>query len=437
MFFGGFPFGDMPGGGFPGGGAGPRSSGQPVDNEKFYKLLAVDKQASPADIKKAYRKLAIQHHPDKGGNEETFKEITKAYEVLSDPEKRQRYDQFGEDAVNDASGGMGGGDHARDVFDMFFGGGRGGRSAPTGPRGKRKGQDVVHPLKLSLEQLYNGVTKKLAVNRDVVDTSVPVRDCDGCDGRGTRVQVIRMGPLIQQSQTTCNSCGGEGKKAKLKKEREVLEVFVPKGSPNNHKIVFQGKGDESASTDAGDVVFVVQEEAHPRFTRKGVDLYVKHKITIGEALCGWGMVLEHLDGRKLLIKSSPGEVVKPTLEGGFGLKAVRNEGMPTVKNPFVRGNLFIVLEIQFPDKMEEKTAKMLSSLLPRSPDSTKLPSEEDRTYELHHTENIDVKESQRTHGGGRRGGEAYDEDHGHGHGHDDDDDEDGRGGHPGVQCRQA
>ena len=427
MFFGGFPFGDMPGGGFPGGGF-PGGQGRPsgpVDNEKFYKLLGVEKDASPADIKKAYRKQAITHHPDKGGNEETFKEITRAYEVLSDPEKRQRYDQFGEDAVNEQGGG--GGDHARDVFDMFFGGGRS-RGGPTGPRGKRKGQDVVHPLKLTLEQLYNGVTKKLAVNRDVLDPSVPVRTCDSCDGRGAKVQVVRMGPLIQQSQVQCNACGGEGKKAKLKKEREILEVFVPKGAPHNHKVVFQGKADETASADAGDVVFVVQEEPHNRFTRKGVDLYVKHKITIGEALCGWALVLEHLDGRKLLIKSRAGEVAKPTLDGGFALKAVRGEGMPTVKNPFIKGNLFVVLEVVFPNKLDEKTAKTLAALLPRSAGADKLPSEDDHAFELHHTDDIDTKESQRTHGG-KGGAEAYHED--------DDEDDEGRSGHPGVQCRQA
>lgn len=426
MFFGGFPFGDMPGGGFPGGGS--RGPSGPVDNDKFYTLLGVDKQASPADIKKAYRKLAIQHHPDKGGNEETFKEITRAYEVLSDPEKRARYDQFGEDAVNESGGGGGGGDHARDVFDMFFGGGGRSRAGPTGPRGKRKGQDVVHALRLTLDQLYNGVTKKLAVNRDVVDSSVPIKSCDSCDGRGTKVQVVRMGPLIQQTQVACPSCGGEGKKAKLKKEREILEVFVPKGAPNNHKVVFQGKADESANTDAGDVVFVVQEEPHSKFTRKGADLYVKHKITIGEALFGWGMVLEHLDGRKLLIKSTPGEVAQPKLEGGYALKAVRNEGMPTVKNPFIKGNLFIVLEIVFPDRIDDKTVKALTALLPRSQGADKLPSEDDHAFELHHTEDIDIKESQRVHGG-KGSGEAYNEDH--------DEEGDERGGQPGVQCRQA
>merc|ERR1719335_1343893 len=134
MFFGGggIPF-DFEGGGFPRGGG-------KVDNEKFYKLLGVDKNASDNDIKKAFRKLAIKHHPDKGGDPETFKEITRAHEVLSDPEKRRMYDQGGEDAVS----GEGGGGNPTDVFDMMFGGG--GRGRGGGGSRRRKTKDVVHQL---------------------------------------------------------------------------------------------------------------------------------------------------------------------------------------------------------------------------------------------------------------------------------------------------
>jgi DnaJ homolog subfamily A member 2 len=418
MFFGGsggFPFGD---GGSMGGG---RRAGPAADTSKYYTLLGVSKDASQADIKKAYRKLAIQHHPDKGGNEETFKQITKAYEVLSDEEKKAIYDQYGEEGLE--SGGGGGGGDPRDVFDMFFGGGR---RQGGGRQGRRKGQDVVHQMKFTLEQLYAGVTKKLAINRDVIDKAAGIKDCGECNGRGVVIQVVRMGPMIQQMQQPCNSCGGQGKTAKMKKEREVLEVFIPKGASNNYKVTFSGKADESPNADPGDVVIVVQEEAHKTFTRKGNDLYVKKKITLQEALCGFKVVVEHLDGRKLLVKSD--QVTIPSLQGCIGIKAVKGEGMPTIKNPFIKGNLFILLEIEFPKKISSEAINMVKSVLPSSAGIEKLPSDDDQSYELHYVEDIMPGEdkSRESHNQGN----AYDEE--------EEGDGDERGGQQrGVQCAQA
>merc|ERR1719182_1194793 len=138
-----------------------------VDTTKFYKLLGVDKNANAADIKKAYRKLAVQHHPDKGGDPEKFKEITRAYEILSDSEKRAKYDRHGEEGLED-----GGGD-AGDIFESFFGGGgrRGG-----GSRKRQKTKDVTQPVKVTLEQLYNGQTNKMAITRQVVDKKKGVQE---------------------------------------------------------------------------------------------------------------------------------------------------------------------------------------------------------------------------------------------------------------------
>jgi DnaJ family protein A protein 2 len=402
MFFGGFPGFDE----------GMRRPSGPVDSTKLYTVLGVDKSASNADIKKAYRKLAIQHHPDKGGDEEKFKEITRAYEILSDENKRSQYDQFGEEGIQD--GGMGGG-HARDIFETLFGGGMGGRRSG----GRRKGQDVVHAIKVTLDQIYNGATRKLAINRDVIDSSEPVTTCTDCDGRGVKVQIIRMGPMIQQSQAACPRCNGEGKKYKIKKEREVLEVFIEKGAANGQKIVFANKADEAPNTEPGDVVFVVQEEPHPIFTRKGEDLYIRKSITLLEALTGFQMVVTHLDGRKLIIKNKPGEIIKPVVEGR-GLKAVRGEGMPTLKNPFVKGNLFILLDIVFPETLEEGVVGELKKLLPVP--AEKQVDENDHSYELHFVEDIEPTQGRSHHGGA---GEAYD------------DDDSPHGAQQGVQCRQS
>merc|ERR550532_3704734 len=196
-------------GGFPGGKGGGR--GKPVDTTAFYKTLEVDKGASEPDIKKAYRKLAVKTHPDKGGDPEKFKEVTRAYEVLSDPEKKAKYDKHGEEGLD----GDGPGD-ATDIFEAFFGGG--GRRGGGGGR-RKKTKEVVQPLKVTLEQLYNGQTKKMAITRQVIDKKKGVQECPQCDGRGVRVQVVRMGPMIQQMQSACSACDGKGKTFSRKQER--------------------------------------------------------------------------------------------------------------------------------------------------------------------------------------------------------------------------
>merc|ERR1719261_2274169 len=141
---------------------GGRRGSRNVDTTKFYKLLEVDKNASDAEIKKAYRKLAVKHHPDKGGDPEKFKEITRAYEVLSDSDKRSKYDKFGEEGLD----GDGPGGDPSDIFEAFFGGG--GRRQGGG-RKKQKTKDVIQPVKATLEQLYSGQTKKMAITRKVID----------------------------------------------------------------------------------------------------------------------------------------------------------------------------------------------------------------------------------------------------------------------------
>lgn len=512
MFFGGgggFPFPGMEGG--PGGGR-PRKD---VDTTKFYKLLEVEKNSSEAEVKKAYRKLAVKHHPDKGGDPEKFKEITRAYEVLSDPEKREKYNRGGEDAVD----GEGGGDPS-DIFESFFGGGgrRGG-----GAKKRQKTKEVTQPLKVTLEQLYNGHTKKMAITRKVIDKQKGVQQCAECDGRGVKVEVIRMGPMIQQMQSACNSCGGQGKSFKTKSEREVLEVHVQKGSPDKHKVVFREMADEHPDADTGDVIFVLQEQEHSVFKRKGADLFLERSISLVEALCGFELEITHLDGRKLLVKTSPGEIVQPMMQGfdpfedqdgkmewevfedcdcpdidnaaqadttdvdtlkkacetqlkrkGIDvgvfvvsggrayfkqasreevlaakkpkrgstmyvvadkdakshlrmLKAVKDEGMPTYKNPFIHGNLFLLLTIQFPDTLTPEVQSAIQKLLPPALNTRTFASGAD--VEHHAVTDIDPVQSFNANKVNMQSGnEAYDEDDEGGGG--------GMGGPGGAQCKQ-
>merc|ERR1719379_2768656 len=131
--------------------------------------------------------------------------------------------------------------------------------------------------------------------------------------------------MIQQMQSACSSCGGEGKSFKTKQEREVLEVHIQKGATDNHKVVFREMADEHPDADTGDVVFVLKQQEHKDFKRRGADLFLERKISLVEALCGFELEITHLDGRKLLIKSAPGEVIKP-MNRGFDPLASDDEG---------------------------------------------------------------------------------------------------------------
>lgn len=421
MFFGGgFPFGDEHFGRRGGGG-----SKKDADTSKFYEVLEVSKESSTGEIKKAYRKLAIKHHPDKGGNPETFKEISRAYEILSDPQKRDLYDKYGEDGLEGQTA-----QDPTDIFDLFFGGG--------GPRrtksGKKKGEDVASHLKVSLEQLYNGSTRKMAINKDVLCPDCKghggpldaLKSCDMCGGQGVRVQIRQMGPMIQQTQSICPGCKGQGKlmpeSKKCRKctgggtvkERKVLEVFVEQGAPHNHKVVFTGEADEKPGETPGDVIFIIEQQEHPVFRRRGNDLFINKTITLYEALTGFSFVIKHLDGRTLLTKNSPGEITKPNT-----MLAVKDEGMPTHKNPFVKGHLFVQFDVQFPPdfSIEHKQARELAKLLP-TPNN---PPVDENDAELEHHFTVQM-EPRSTHARGGSDGEAY---------HEDEEEPE-----PKVQCRQ-
>eukprot|EP00349_Pseudokeronopsis_sp_Brazil_P009540 CAMPEP_0202971022 /NCGR_PEP_ID=MMETSP1396-20130829/22960_1 /ASSEMBLY_ACC=CAM_ASM_000872 /TAXON_ID= /ORGANISM="Pseudokeronopsis sp., Strain Brazil" /LENGTH=424 /DNA_ID=CAMNT_0049699977 /DNA_START=46 /DNA_END=1320 /DNA_ORIENTATION=+ len=375
MFFGGDPFDQFGGGGGgPGGGRRPKG---PVDNEKLYQILGVSKDADENEIKKAFKKLALKNHPDKGGDEEKFKEISAAAEILLDAEKRKLYDQYGMEGLEGAGGTEG--HSAEDIFSMFFGGGRGGRRS-----GPQRGEDIVHTIKVSLEDLYNGKTHRLAITRDK-----PCADCEGrggkvgaeksctdCNGRGVRIAIRQIGPgMVQQMQTACNACGGAGKMMseadkcktckgkKTFKDRKILEVAIEKGMSNGQKIRFSGEADEIPGTVPGDVIIVVQEKEHETFKRKGADLVVQMDLQLSEALCGFVKTITHLDDRVLKISGPAGKVVKHD-----SYKLIRGEGMPHLGNPFSKGGLFVHFNIIFPSDLPATVVAKLKTLLPSPPD---------------------------------------------------------------------
>lgn len=321
-FFGGMPFG-AGGMHMHGDDDEDEAPRKPVDNSKYYNILGVAKDASQSEIKKAYMVLAKKEHPDKGGDPEKFKTIAKAYETLSDPEKRAAYDRFGEDGAEAG----GGGHSAEDVFSMLFGGGM--RRAPAGPR---KSDDTVHPLKVTLEDLYCGKKAKIAIARSIYEKSAD-------------------GPIRDRS----------GNSYIKKTERQVLEVMVEKGMKNGQRIVFEGKGDVMPGALPGDVVLVLEQKEHDLFQRRGSDLIMKKEITLYEALAGVHLVFDHLDGHKVVIKSKPGEVIAPDV-----VKEAPGEGMPLYGHTQIKGVLYVQFEVKFPAKVDltDGMRKVLAGILP-------------------------------------------------------------------------
>lgn len=386
-------------------------------------------------------------HPDKGGDPEKFKEIAHAYDVLSDDQKREMYDQYGEEGLK--GGGMDGGMDPMDIFSQMFGGGGGpfGGGGRRAPRGPRKGEDEVSPLKLTLTEMYTGTTKKLALTRNVLckgcsgkgSKSGKTAECRGCRGQGVRVQIRQIGPgMIQQMQTACPDCRGTGEGIdpadrcgecqgkKVVKAKETLEVNVNKGARSGDKIVFQGKADEQPDTVPGDVVFVLQQkEEHPVFKRVGDDLFIKKEISLTESLCGCSFHVTHLDGRVIEVASRPGQLIKP---GEF--VAVDNEGMPSKRNPVFRGKLFVEFDVKYPAKLDEAVVKAIAAALPPAPKSV-APAGAGDIEEVHFYP-VDIESELKTR-------KQQDEQRGGGHSQAyDSDDEEGMPGMGGqrVQCAQ-
>jgi len=416
-----------------------------VKETAYYDILGVSPNATEDELKKSYRKLALKYHPDKNPNEgERFKAISQAYEVLSNPEKREIYDQGGEQAIKQGHSGMSSDHSPMDIFEMFFGGG--GRHRERGPK---KGKDMIYQLGVTLEELYNGATRKLAVSRKVVcdkcdgrgtkSPSTGPQKCTGCRGSGIKVSIQHVGPsIVQRIESKCNECNGEGEVIsakdrckncegrKIAREKKIIEVHIDKGMEDSQKITFSNQGDMEPGLDmAGDIVVVLDEKPHERFKRcQKNDLLTTFELNLTEALCGFTRAINTLDERVLIVRIQPGEVIK---HGSF--KSISNEGMPTYKNPFVKGDLLIQMSVQFPDHIDPAAAVQLEKLLPQPKPQIDFPLTGDNVEEVNAV-NLDIRQSRTRGGRGSDGmrGEAYQED-------DDDAGYSGMHAGPGVQCR--
>lgn len=221
----------------------------------------------------------------------------------------------------------------QDLFSHLFGGGMfGGGGGRRGPSGPRKGKDLVHRIKCSLEDLYKGKTTKLSLQKNVICSKCngrggkegAVRECTGCRGQGIRVVLRQLGPMVQQVQQACSDCNGEGQlinaKDKCKpcngnkviKERKVLEVAVDKGMKDGQTITFGGEADQAPNTVPGDVIIVIEEKEHDKFKRKGNDLIFEQSVDLLTALAGGSFPILHLDDKMFKVNIVAGEIIKPS-----------------------------------------------------------------------------------------------------------------------------
>ncbi|PWY82827.1 mitochondrial protein import protein MAS5 [Aspergillus heteromorphus CBS 117.55] len=389
-----------------------------VKETKFYDTLGVPPTATEAQLKTAYKKGALKYHPDKNTNNpeaaEKFKELSHAYETLSDPQKRSLYDQLGEEGLE--HGGAGGGMGAEDLFAQFFGGGGGGFGGMFGggmrEQGPKKARTIHHVHKVNLEDIYRGKVSKLALQKSVICSGCDgrggkegaVKSCTGCNGSGMKTMMRQMGPMIQRFQTVCPDCNGEGeiirerdrcKKCSGKKtivERKVLHVHVDRGVKNGHKVEFRGEGDQMPGVMPGDVVFEIEQKPHDRFQRKDDDLFYQAEIDLLTALGGGTINIEHLDDRWLTVNIAPGEVITPG-----AIKVIKGQGMPSYRHHDF-GNLYIQFDVKFPEKDQLKNLELLEQVLPTRLEQPQPPT--DSMVEDFELEDIDGSEGSqaRAHG---------------------------------------
>ena len=314
-----------------------------VKDKKYYNILNIDINSSQSEIKKAYRKQALQWHPDKNQHqkelaEEKFKEISESYQILSNPEKRKLYDQFGEDGMKE----MNTGGNFTNPFDMFsnlfsesgFGGsgsgfgGFGGESDfnPFGSfrnsrRSEKKGEIIKVVIEYTLEETYNGSKKKIDYNKNIL-----CKKCDGtgsknkkkdkcsdCNGKGMKITMRRIGPgMVQQMQQSCNSCNGSGRTVNKSKRcntcvNGVVNISVtdyiniPISVENKSHIIKENIGNEIDNGIKGDIAFIFIEKEHKLFKRYGLNLLCNFEINIGEALLGFSREIINLDNKKIII----------------------------------------------------------------------------------------------------------------------------------------
>lgn len=360
-----------------------------MEKRDYYEVLGVSKTATADEIKKAYRKKAIQYHPDKNPGdkeaEEKFKEAAEAYDVLSDEQKRQRYDQFGHAAFSGAGGGggyggfggFGGGGFSMNMDDIFehfgdiFGGHFGGRGGSRG--GTPRGTNLRVRVKITLEEAATGVEKKIKLNKKVTcshcngtgaENPSDLETCSVCGGTGRVVRTTQsfFGPM--QTQTTCSACHGTGKVIKkkchkcggegLETSSEVVSINIPAGIYDGAQLAMKGYGNAAPQGGvSGDLYIIVEVEEHKDLIRNNDDLIYNLMLPLTVAVLGDEVVIPTLEGKvKIKIKpgTQPGEVLR-----------LRNKGVPSL-NGYGRGDLLVNIGVYIPERISSEEKEMFSKM---------------------------------------------------------------------------
>ncbi len=355
----------------------------------YYSILGVSKDASDDDIKRAYRKQAQQHHPDRvGGNEQKFKEINEAYQVLSDKTKRQQYDQYGttfEQAGQGGAGGFqgfGGFEEAfrnggaefnfgnfgfEDIFSDIFGGGRGERG------GMRKGEDINIDVEITLEDVLSGAEKEINLYKRVIcsncrgtgaEPGTKIKDCPTCKGSGQirKTQRTFLGSFSQV--ITCPDCKGEGKKAEKPcrvcggdgrvRENRRVKIHIPAGIQDGQVIEIRGEGEAAArGGEAGDLYMVIHIKAHPKFERRNNNIIYRAEISLSQAVLGAEIEIPTLDGKvrmKIPAGTKSGKVL-----------SLKNKGLPNFRRSG-RGDQLVEITIKIPEKLSRRQRELFEQL---------------------------------------------------------------------------
>jgi len=339
--------------------------------ENYYDILGVDRSASQEDIKKAYRKKALEYHPDRGGDETKFKQAAEAYETLSDDQKKREYDVYGK--TSNRGGHQSHGFNMDDIFSQFgdiFGSNPFGSFTNQRPR---RGSDLRIQVQITLEEIVFGTTKKIRYKRQSTCAScsgkggTDERHCMGCQGSGVRrvIQHTPFGTITQQ--ISCNMCGGQGKTiqnrcspcggAGTTMVEEVVDITIPKGVSGGMSFVMEGYGNHAKMAQPGNLQVVIDEVPHEKYKREGSDLYIDQAISISDAVLGTNLKVSTLLGDHVLqifagcdndkIYTIPGKGV-PRMEGSGQISGV--------------GNLYVRMKVTIPKMLNEEQKNLFQKL---------------------------------------------------------------------------
>jgi chaperone protein DnaJ len=354
----------------------------------YYQILGVERTASEDEIKRAYKKMAIKYHPDRNPGdkeaEEKFKQAAEAYDVLRDPEKRSRYDQFGKAGVNGGAGGFGGfngqGMNMDDIFSMFgdiFGGrhGFGGFNSAENQTRQYRGSDLRLKVKVNLNDVMNGVTKKFKVRKDIIcdeckgsgcEKGTSPETCSTCNGRGYVIRTQRSIFGMMQTQQLCPTCNGEGTIIKHKCHKchgegvvsgeEIIEAKIPAGVADGMMVNVPGKGNAAKHNGIpGDIQILIEEEPSKIFIRDENDLIYNLLLTVPQAVLGDDIEIPTVDG-KVKIKIAPGTQPGKVLR-------LRGKGIPAIQGyGYGKGDLVINISVYIPEKINDKERKLFEEI---------------------------------------------------------------------------